>query len=97
MRIIQSNFDSVVETFGATRRVATRLGALARTGLFVSETVMEVAHEADSKPLLRLLLAKALLDAAEAIDTAALKELATDEFFDDLPVMIANVEGQRVL
>lgn len=97
MRIIESNFDSVVETFGASRRMATRLGALARTGLLVSETVMEIASDDDGKPLQKLLLSKSLLDSAETLNLNALNNLASDDYFSDLPLALASVSGRRVI
>ncbi|MEE9311197.1 MAG: hypothetical protein V3V10_02170, partial [Planctomycetota bacterium] len=97
MRIIESNFDSIVETFGASRRMATRLGALARDGLLISETVMEVASEEDGKPLQKILLSKSLLGSAETLDLSALKELASDDYFSEMPLALVNVSGKRVI
>ncbi len=97
MRIIQANFDSVVEQFGASRRLATRLGALARAGLLVTETVLEVAASDDGKPLQSLLLSKSLLDAAGTLDSTALAALATDSWFAETPLAIAVVGTSRVL
>jgi HEAT repeat protein len=77
--------------------MATRLGALARKGLVVSETVMEVAHEADGKPLSKLLLSKALLDQAEDLDSAGLNDLTTDDYFSDMPVALASISDRRVI
>jgi HEAT repeat protein len=97
MRIITDNFDSLVESFGASRRLATRVGALARKGLYVSETLLEVALEADSKPLHDLLLSKALLDAAGALDADALGKLTADAFFEEVPVALRRHDSRRVL
>lgn len=66
MRIIESDFDGLVESFGATRRLSARIGALARKGLFISEGVLEVALDSDGGPLKTFLLSKELLDSADA-------------------------------
>ncbi len=100
MRIIRDDFDNLVDSFGASRRVATRLGALARKGLHVSETLLEYALEDDGKPLSKLLLAKALLDSADKLSDAALQKLASKqdaEFFEENPVALRSVNGARVL
>ncbi|MCB9934945.1 MAG: HEAT repeat domain-containing protein [Planctomycetes bacterium] len=100
MRIIRDDFDNLVDSFGASRRVATRLGALARKGLHVSETLLEFALDEDGKPLSKLLLAKALLDGADKMNDAALQKLAAKQdadFFDENPVALRSVNGARVL
>ncbi len=97
MRIIQRDFDSIVETFGASRRLATRLNALARRGLLVTETLLEVAMDEDAKPLRDLLLGKALLDGAEGLDTAALRKLTRGSYFKDTALCVVANEGNRVL
>lgn len=100
MRIIRDDFDKLVDTFGASRRVATRIGALARKGLLVSETLLEFALEEDGKPLSRLLLGKPLLDAAGMLDDAGLQELAAGVdagFFDENPVALRSSGDQRVI
>jgi HEAT repeat protein len=100
VRIIRDDFDNLVDSFGASRRVATRLGALARKGLHVSETLLEFALDDDGKPLSKLLLAKALLDGAEKLTDAALQKLANKqdaEFFEENPVALRSMDGVRVL
>lgn len=97
MRIIQANFDAVVEEFGASRRLATRIGALARAGLLLTETVLEVAVSEDGKLLQTLLLSKALLDGAAALDEASLAALATDPWFAETKLAVADGAGGRVL
>ena len=100
MRIIRDDFDKLVDSFGASRRVATRLGALARKGLLVSETLLEFALDDDGKPLSKLLLSKAMLDAADKLDDAALQKLAAAQdtaFFEENPLAVREVEGARVL
>lgn len=91
MRIIRDDFDQLVESFGASRRVVTRLRALARRGVFVSETVIEFATDEDGKPLQRLLLAKKLLDVAAKLDEDKLAKLAGEQspqFFDENPLSV---------
>lgn len=97
MRIIERDFDSTVERFGASRRLATRLTALARRGLLVSETVLEMAVDDDGKPLRDLLLGKPLLAAADALDTKALRKLAKGAYFKDNVLVVASPGAQRVL
>ena len=100
MRIIRDDFDKLVDSFGASRRVATRIGALARKGLFVSETLLEFALEDDGKPLSKLLLAKALLGGAEALDDKALQSLAAKqdaEFFGENPIALHDIDGNRAI
>lgn len=97
MRIIRDNFDSAAENFGATRRMAARLNALAKRGLLISETLLEIASEDDGKPLRELLLSKPLLDGAESVDAAGLKKLAKGAFFKEYPLAIAADGEQRVL
>jgi hypothetical protein len=97
VRIIQGEFDSTVEAFGASRRLATRLNALARRGLLVTETILEVALEDDGKPLRDVLLGKGLLDAAETLDTPALKKLAKGQFFKDNALAVVANGEHRVL
>jgi hypothetical protein len=100
VRIILDNFDNLVESFGASRRVVTRLGALARRGLYVSETLLEFALEEDGKPLHKLLLSKALLDVADKLDDTALQKLAAKQdgaFFDENPIALWNLKDYRVI
>ncbi|MCA8918301.1 MAG: hypothetical protein KDB32_04425, partial [Planctomycetes bacterium] len=100
MRIIRDDFDKLVESFGASRRVATRLGALARKGLLVSETLLEFALDEDGKALSRLLLSKATLDAADTLQDADLAKLQTDsdaQFYEENPIAIRQIGGSRVL
>lgn len=51
MRIIEEDFDSLVQRFGASRRFVTRVGALARKGLLLSESLVEFSCDEDGKPL----------------------------------------------
>ncbi len=97
MRIVSSDFDGLVESLGASRRLATRIGALARAGLFVTETLVEVAVDSDGKPLSDLLLSKALLDAASQIDATALAKLAKGKWFKDNPVALVQRDSRRVI
>lgn len=98
MRIIRDDFDKLVEGFGASRRVATRLGALSRKGLLVSETLLEFALDEDGAPLSKLLLSKPLLDAAADVDADSLAKLtAKDDFFEDNPLDLRRSDGVRVL
>ncbi|MEZ5992476.1 MAG: hypothetical protein R3E76_08985 [Planctomycetota bacterium] len=100
MRIIRDDFDKLVESFGASRRVATRLGALARKGLLVSETLLEFALDEDGKALSRLLLSKATLDDADTLQDADLAKLQTDsdaQFYEENPIAIRQIGGSRVL
>ncbi|MCC6463748.1 MAG: hypothetical protein IT463_00245 [Planctomycetes bacterium] len=100
MRIIEGNFDALVEAFGASRRLATRLGALARAGLLVTETVLEFAAAEEGKPLSQLLLAKSLLDGAAALDDAALEALCAAgdaAFFAENPLALRRDGERRVL
>lgn len=100
MRIIRDDFDKLVDSFGASRRVATRIGALARKGLHVSETLLEFALDDDGKALSKLLLSKGLLDAAEALDDAALQSMAGKQdadFFEENPIALRNVDGLRAI
>jgi hypothetical protein len=97
LRIIREDFDKLVDSFGASRRVATRLGALARKGVLVSETLLEFALDEDGEPLSKLLLSKPLLDAAATLDAKSLAKLAKGKFFKDNPVMLREADGARVL
>ena len=100
MRIIRDDFDNLVESFGASRRIATRLGALARKHIHVSETLLEFAVDDDGKPLNKLLLSKALLDGAAKLDEKSLKKLASkqdSEFFDENPLALYELDGARVI
>ncbi|MBZ0135123.1 MAG: HEAT repeat domain-containing protein [Planctomycetes bacterium] len=100
MRIIRDDFDKLVESFGASRRMATRIGALAREGLHVSETLLEFALDDDGKPLSRLLLAKALLDGASTLDDRTLQTIADAQdtvFFQENPVALRPDGESRVL
>lgn len=100
MRIIRDEFDKLVDSFGASRRVATRLGALAREGLHVSETLLEFALDDDGKPLNKLLLSKPLLDSAATLDQSALEPLLAKQgssFFEENPVAVREIAGTRVL
>lgn len=100
MRIIEEDFDSLVQRFGASRRFVTRVGALARKGLLLSESLVEFSCDEDGKPLEDLLLAKALLDGADTLDTKALKALATKqdkEFFAENPLALHKHGDKRVL
>ncbi|MBX3458654.1 MAG: hypothetical protein KF696_01670 [Planctomycetes bacterium] len=97
MRIIESDFDGTVERFGASRRLATRLGALARRGLLLSETLVEIAADEGAQPLRDLLLGKPLLDAADGLDDKSLKKLAKGKYFKDNPLAVVGQAGRRVL
>lgn len=100
MRIIRDDFDKLVDSFGASRRVATRIGALARKGLHVSETLLEFALEDDGKSLSKLLLSKGLLDAADFLENAALQDMATGQdagFFEENPIALRSVDGLRAI
>lgn len=97
MRIIETDFDSTVERFGVSRRLATRLGALARRRLLVSETLLEVAADEDAKPLRDLLLGKALIDGAESLNHGGLAKLAKGKYFKENPLALAETAGRRVL
>lgn len=97
MRIVDSNFDGLVESLGASRRLATRIGALARAGLHVTETLVELAVDADGKPLATLLLSKPLLDAAASLDTKQLNKLAKAKWFKDNELALVTQAGMRVL
>ncbi|MCA8915332.1 MAG: HEAT repeat domain-containing protein [Planctomycetes bacterium] len=100
MRIIRDDFDNLVESFGASRRVATRLGALARKQLHVSETLLEFAIDDDGKPLSKLLLAKALLDDAAKLNEKQLAKLANKQdaaFFEENPIALREQDGVRVI
>jgi hypothetical protein len=100
MRIIEEDFDSIVQRFGASRRFVTRVGALARKGLLLSESLVEFSCDEDGKPLEDLLLAKALLDGADALDAKALKALATKQdkdFFAENPLALHKHGDKRVL
>jgi HEAT repeat protein len=99
VRIIRDDFDKLVEGFGASRRVATRLGALARKGVLVSETLLEFAVDDDGKALSKLLLSKALLDSADNLDDKALQKLTKSDadFFEENPVAVRTIDGARVL
>jgi len=97
VRIVESNFDSLVESLGASRRLATRIGALARAGLYVTETLVELAVDEDGKPLNTLLLSKPLLDAAADLDAKALAKLAKPKWFKDNPIALVTRDGRRVL
>lgn len=97
MRIIRGDFDKLVDSFGASRRVATRIGALARKGLLVSETLLEFALDDDGAPLNKLLLSKPLLDAADTLDEAALHAMADGDFFSDNPISLRALEDNRIL
>ncbi len=100
MRIIEEDFDSLVQRFGASRRFVTRVGALARKGLLLSESLVEFSCDEDGKPLEDLLLAKALLDGAEALDAKALKALAhkqDKDFFAENPLALHKHGDKRLL
>jgi len=100
MRIIEEDFDSLVQRFGASRRFVTRVGAFARKGLLLSESLVEFSCDEDGKPLEDLLLAKALLDGAEALDAKALKALCAKqdkEFFAENPLALRKHGEARVL
>lgn len=97
MRIVSSDFDGLVESLGASRRLATRIGALAHAGLFVTETVVELAADPDGKPLAELLLSRALLDAAAGLDAAELAKLAKGKWFKENPLALVARDDRRVL
>ena len=100
MRIIEDDFDSLVQRFGATRRFVTRVGALARKGLFLSESIVEFACEADGKPLVDFVLSRLLLDEALELDTKQLKAHTTKadkSFFAEHPLALSKQHGKRVL
>ncbi|MBX3473598.1 MAG: HEAT repeat domain-containing protein [Planctomycetes bacterium] len=97
MRIVDTDFDSLVESVGASRRLATRIGALARQGLFVTETLVELAADDDGKPLATLLLSKSLLDSADALDQDALARLTKSKWFKDNPVALVQRQGRRIV
>ena len=100
MRIIEEDFDSLVPRFGASRRFVTRVGALARKGLLLSESLVEFSCDEDGKPLEDLLLAKALLDSAEGLDAKALKALTTKQdkdFFAENPLALHKHGDKRLL
>ncbi|MCL4731516.1 MAG: hypothetical protein KJ044_13900, partial [Planctomycetes bacterium] len=97
MRIVEGNFDGLVESVGASRRLASRVGALARAGLHVTEALVELAADDDGKPLLTLLLSKSLLDAAGKLDTRALGRMAKAKWFKDNPVTVVERDNLRVL
>ncbi|MCC6574331.1 MAG: hypothetical protein IT462_11120 [Planctomycetes bacterium] len=101
MRIVDSDFDGLVEKFGVTRRLATRLGALARAGLFVTESVAEIAADKEGKALAAALTSKAFLDAAEKIaDTAALKKAlgaTVKALLKESPLALAKQGDRRVI
>lgn len=97
MRIIRDNFDNAADKYGASRRLAARLNALARRGVLISETLLEFATEDEGKPLRELLLSKPLLDAAESLDAASLTKLAKGAFFKEHPLALAADGESRVL
>ena len=100
MRIIRDDFDKLVDSFGASRRLATRIGALARKGLHVSETLLEFATDDDGKAISKLLLSKGLLDAAETLDDDGLQSMLAgqdEEFFQENPLTLRGVEGVRAI
>lgn len=100
MRIIRDDFDQIVHSFGASRRVATRLSALARRGLYVSETVLEFALDDDGDALKKLLLSRGLLDAADDLDDDGLAKMAQAEdeaFFEENPLSLRRSDGVRIL
>jgi len=100
VRIIEGDFDSLVERFGASRRLATRTAALARKGLLLSEALVELACAADGKALNDWLLSKATLDQAEHLTPAQLANILPKSdggFFEEHPLSLQPRGERRVL
>ncbi len=101
MRIVDADFDGLVEKFGISRRLATRLGALARRGLLLTESVVELAGDAQGKALAAALTARTFLDAADEIaDDAALKRALgakARKTLADTPLALATQGDRRVI
>lgn len=97
MRIIESDFDGLVERMGASRRLASRIGALARAGLYVTETLVEIAISSDGGPLQALLLSKEMLDSGAALDSRSLKRRTADPWFAENPLALVKQGDRRVL
>ena len=85
---------------GVSKRLAARLGALARRAIFISDVVLEVLVDDDEpKPLKRLLLSPMLMESERP--TPAFFETmisqSEDEFFRDTPLQLISSSGGGTL
>jgi hypothetical protein len=76
MQGVRLDKDELIDTYGVSRRLAVRIGALLPKGLEVSQTLVEIAGA--GSPIEKLLLHRELLEQAETLSSETLKRLAVE-------------------
>jgi hypothetical protein len=96
MEGVRLDGEELIRTYGVTRRLAVRVGALLAKGLAVTPTILEIAGP--GSPLEKLLLHSDLLQSADSISSEALCALAEATHADsEGPLVIVDTDDGRVL
>jgi len=93
---VRLDTEQLIRTYGVTRRLAVRVGALRAKGLLVSQTLLEIAGPGSR--IEAMLLHPALLERADSIDTESVRRTARETGADEEgPLVVVEKDGDRVL
>jgi len=101
-KAVSIGIESKAEAAGLPKRLAARLGAMARAGLYVSEVVFELLAEGDrATPLRNLVLTPGLVELAPSLTTDRLVTLIgaipSAEYFKENPLKLAATGALRCI
>ncbi len=96
MQGVRLGRDELIRTFGISRRLAVRIGALSARGLTVTATLLEIAGP--GSPLEKYLLLPELLDSAETLSASIAQRLAAQAGVEAEGLLtVVQTEEARVL